>query len=41
MLLQTVKNLPARQETLVSSLSWKNPLEKGMAIVAVQSPSRV
>ena len=29
---QTVKNLPARQETRVQSLSWKVPLEKGMAI---------
>ena len=29
---QTVKDLPARQETRVRSLSWKVPLEKGMAI---------
>ena len=29
---QTVKNLPARQETKVWSLGWKVPLEKGMAI---------
>ena len=28
---QTVKNLPARQETQVQSLGWKDPLEKGMA----------
>ena len=28
---QTVKNLPAVQETLVQSLGWKDPLEKGMA----------
>ena len=28
---QTVKNLPAMQETQVLFLSWKNPLEKGMA----------
>ena len=28
---QTVKNLPAVQETWVRSLSWKDPLEKGMA----------
>ena len=41
LLLQTVKNLPARQEPWVWSLSWENPLEKGMAIVVVQSPSRV
>ena len=29
---QTVKNLPAMQETRVPSLGWKDPLEKGMAI---------
>ena len=28
---QTIKNLPAMQETQVLSLSWKDPLEKGMA----------
>ena len=28
---QTVKNLPAMQETWVQSLGWKDPLEKGMA----------
>ena len=28
---QTVKNLPAMQETWVQSLSWEDPLEKGMA----------
>ena len=28
---QMVKNLPAMQETLVWSLGWENPLEKGMA----------
>ena len=27
---QTVKNLPAMQETCVRSLSWEDPLEKGM-----------
>ena len=27
----SVKNLPAMQETVVQSLSWENPLEKGMA----------
>ena len=26
-----VKNLPAVQETWVQSLSWEDPLEKGMA----------
>ena len=28
---QLVKNLPAMQETLVQSLSWEDPLEKGKA----------
>ena len=28
---QTIKNTPAMQETQVSSLSWEDPLEKGMA----------
>ena len=28
---QTVKNLPAVQETSVQSLGWEDPLEKGMA----------
>ena len=28
---QTVKNLPARQETQVQSLGWEDALEKGMA----------
>ena len=28
---QTVKNLPAMQETWVQSLDWKDPLEEGMA----------
>ena len=28
---QTVKNLPAVRETWVPSLSWEDPLEKGMA----------
>ena len=27
---QTVKNLPAVQETWVGSLGWDDPLEKGM-----------
>ena len=30
-LAQTVKNLPAMQETQVRFLGWDNPLEKGMA----------
>ena len=29
---QTVKNVPAMQETLVQSLGWEDLLEKGMAI---------
>ena len=29
---QTVKNLPAMQETWVRSLDWADPLEEGMAI---------
>ena len=28
---QMVKNLPTMQETWVQSLSWEDPLEKGMA----------
>ena len=28
---QMVKNLPAMQETLVSSLGWEDPLKNGMA----------
>ena len=28
---QTVKNLPAMQETRVRSLGWEDPLEKGVA----------
>ena len=28
---QTVKCLPAMQETWVQSLGWEDPLEKGMA----------
>ena len=31
LVVQTVKNLPAMQETWVQSLDWKDPLEKGMA----------
>ena len=32
MVAQTVKNLPAMQETWVQSLGWEGPLDKGMAI---------
>ena len=28
---QTVKDLPATQETLIRSLGWEGPLKKGMA----------
>jgi len=31
LVVQTVKNLPAMQETWVQSLGWEDPLEKGMA----------
>ena len=31
---QMVKNLPAVQETLVLSLGWEDPLEKGMATLS-------
>ena len=29
-MVQTVKNLPAKQETWVQSLGWEDPLEEGM-----------
>ena len=42
---QTVKNLPAMQETQVLSLGWEDPVEKGMAIhysiLAWRIPCRV
>ena len=28
---QTVKNLPAMEETCIQSLDWEDPLEKGIA----------
>ena len=28
---QTIKNLPAKWETQIRSLGWEDPLEKGMA----------
>ena len=31
LVVQTVKNLSARQETWVRFLGWEDPLEKGMA----------
>ena len=33
-----VKNLPAMQETSVSSLSEEDPLEKGMAVLSEEDP---
>ena len=30
LVVQTIKNLPAVQETWVRSLGWEDPLEKGM-----------
>ena len=30
LLAQTVKNLPAMQDTWVQSVGWEDPLEKGM-----------
>ena len=39
---QSVKNLPAMQEIQVQSLSWEDPLEKGMAthsrILGLENP---
>ena len=39
---QTVKSLPAMQETRVQSLDWKDPLEKGIAthssILCLENP---
>ena len=32
MVAQTVKNLPAMQETWVQSLGWEDPLDEGMAM---------
>ena len=38
---QTVKNLPAMQETWVRSLGHEDPLEKGMAIHSSILPWRI
>ena len=38
MTVQTLKNLPAMQETLVQSLDWEDPLEKGVTTVPVFLP---
>ena len=37
---QTVKNLPAMQETQVRSLHWEDPLEKEMATTSVFLPGK-
>ena len=41
-MVQTVKNLPAMQETQVRSLDWADPLEEGMtthsSILALRIP---
>ena len=34
MVAQMAKNLPAVQETWIQSLSWGDPLEKGMATLS-------
>ena len=38
---QMVKNLPAKQETQVQSLSQEDPLEKGMATTPVFLPGEL
>ena len=38
---QTVKNLPAMQETWIPSLGWEDPLEKGMATYSNILPWRI
>ena len=37
---QTIKNLPAMQETQVQSLGWEDPLEKEMATTPVLLPGK-
>ena len=36
-----VKNLPARQETWVRFLGWKDPLEKGMTTYSIDLAWRI
>ena len=36
---QLVKNMPTMRETWVRSLGWEDPLEKGMASVALPAES--
>ena len=38
MIAQLIKNLPARQETLVQFLGWEDPLEKGKATHSIFWP---
>ena len=38
---QTVKNLPAVEETRVRSLGWEDPLEEGMATYSGIPPCRI
>ena len=38
---QTVKNLPAMQETQVPSLGWEDPLEEGRATHSSMLPWRI
>ena len=38
MVTQAVKYIPAMQETWIQSLSWENPLEKGIATHAILLP---
>ena len=40
LVVQTVKNLPAVQETWVGSLGWGDPLEKGMPPTPVFLPRK-
>ena len=35
---QTVKNLPAMQETWVRFLGWEDPLEEGLATHSMKNP---
>ena len=37
LVVQTVKNLPAMQETCVQSLGWEDPLEKGKNLSLIPS----
>ena len=40
LVVQMVKNMPTMQETQVQSLSWEDPLEKGMAPTLVFLPGK-